>query len=257
VVELSTSILIVNYKTGQLLDKCVSSIKENTEGSYEILVHDNSPPLPNLGFTRANNLLLQKAKGKYIVLLNPDTEVTSGWLNALIERAESDARIGIVQPKLLLPNGLIDTTGHGWLKWGVPYDRGSGEVDRGQYDNQTELSSCCFACALIKRQVFRSIGALDERLFIFFEDVEFCLRAKRAGWRVLYCPTSTVYHVKHGSGASTFRFYMPYVALKNLGVREYLRIVGFVLLGIPTGLKNADWPYTKKKIQQLRDSFFI
>jgi GT2 family glycosyltransferase len=226
-------------------------------GPYEVLVHDNSPPFANLGFAKANNLLLAKAKGKYLVLLNPDTEVTPNWLDHLIKKARSDAGIGIIQPKLLRPNGLIDSTGHAWKRWGVPYDRGAGEVDEGQYDNETELSSCCFACALVKREVFDRVGLLDEKLFLFFEDVDFCLRAKRAGWRVVYSPNSVVYHVKHGSGVPTGRFYMPYIALKIFGPKRYLKMVGFIILGIPVGLKNSDWAYTRKKLSELRDALFF
>ncbi|TMI55424.1 glycosyltransferase [Candidatus Bathyarchaeota archaeon] len=108
---LKASIVIVNYRVPDLLEKCLESIRQHTR-DYEILVHDNSPPNPNLGFAKANNILIRKAQGEYIVLLNPDTWVTKGWLDKLIDTAESDPRIGIVQSKTLRPNGLLDSTGH-------------------------------------------------------------------------------------------------------------------------------------------------
>jgi len=129
----------VNYRVPDLLEKCLESIRQHT-GDYEILVHDNSPPNPNLGFAKANNILIRKAQGEYIVLLNPDTWVTRGWLDKLIETAESDPRIGIVQSKTLRPNGLLDSTGHRYtFVYGVymPGDRGALEPDRGQFDLQT------------------------------------------------------------------------------------------------------------------------
>ncbi len=254
---IETSILIVEYKTPELLARCIASLKELTTGSYEVLVHDNSPPRPNLGFAKANNYLISRSKGKYIVLLNPDTVVTPRWLDFLIATAQSDPRIGVVQPKLLLPNGMIDSTGHGWTKWGTPFDRGAGEFDKGQFDGATELSSCCFGCALIKREVFEKVGLLDEKLFLFLEDVEFCLRAKKAGWRVVYCPKSIVYHSRHGSGAAEGRFNIPYIILKTRGPRMYFKILIFLILGIATGVKNSDIGYVKKKIKQTWDSILI
>ncbi len=252
-----TSILIVEYKTPDLLSRCITSVKEHTAGSYEVLVWDNSPPRPNLGFAKANNYLISRSMGRYIVLLNPDTVVTPNWLDFLIETAQSDSRIGVVQPKLLLPNRMIDSTGHGWTKWGMPFDRGAGEVDRGQFDSATELSSCCFGCALIKRDVIQKVGLLDEKLFLFLEDVEFCLRAKKAGWRVVYCPRSIVYHVRHGSGAAEGRFNIPYIALKTRGVRMYFKILIFLILGVGAGAKNSDIEYVKKKIRQTWDAILI
>ncbi len=254
---IQASILIVNYRTPELLANCVASVKRHTTGSYELLIHDNSPPAPNLGFARANNILITRSKGEYIVLLNPDTTVTPRWLELLIETAQSEARIGVVQPKMLRPDGLIDSAGHGWTKQGLPYDRGSGEKDNGQYDTMTELRSCCFGCALVKRKVFQDVGLLDEKLFLFFEDVEFCLRARKHGWRIVYCPEGVVYHVRRGSGAVYGKFYVPYITLKLLGPWQYMKMIGSLLVGIPAGLKNSDLEYIKRKITQIRDALLV
>ncbi|MBO0888224.1 glycosyltransferase family 2 protein [Candidatus Bathyarchaeota archaeon] len=233
----------------------MDSIRKNTI-NYEILVHDNSPPNPNLGFARANNLLIRKAKGDYIVLLNPDTWVTEGWLERLIETAESDSRIGIVQPKTLRPNGLLDSTGHRYTRiWGVymPGDRGAEEVDRGQYDGLTELKTCTFAAALVKRRVFESIGLLDERMFLYCEDMEFCLRARKAGWRVVYSPKSLVYHVRHGSASrvvkiSPWQAYFAYIQLKYFGIMPFLAFILTTILRMPAGISGKDAAYLMKKL---------
>src|SRR5207247_10364084 len=163
------SIVIWNYKVSALVEKCLDSIREYTS-DYEVLVHDNSPPNANLGFARANNLLIRKARGEYIVLLNPDTWVTEGWLERLIETAELDPKIGIVQSKTLRPNGLLDSTGHRYtFVYGVymPGDRGALEPDRGQYDLQIELKTCTFALVLIKGRVVESSGVLDDKLLLY------------------------------------------------------------------------------------------
>ena len=252
---MKTSIIIVNYKVPELLRKCLSSIRENTS-DYEVLVHDNSPPNPNLGFARANNLLIRRAQGEYIVLLNPDTWVTYGWLDKLIALAESDPEIGIVQPKTLRPNGRLDSTGHSYTRiWGVdmPGDRGAEELDRGQYDNMTELKSCTFAAALIKRSVFDSVGLLDGKMFLYCEDMEFCLRARRQGWRVVYCPQSVVYHVRHGSAStvvkiSPWQLYFAYIQLKYFGIMPFLAFAFATIARMPEGIRGKDAHYLMKKL---------
>jgi GT2 family glycosyltransferase len=247
----------VNYRTPELLEKCLESIKRNTSGSFEVMVHDNSPPLPNLGFAKANNILISRSRGQNIVLLNPDTQVTSRWLDHLIETARSTRKIGIVQSKMLRENGIIDSTGHGWNQRGEPYDRGAGEIDKGQYDDETELTSCCFGSVLIKREVFQTVGLLDRRLFVFYEDVEFSLRARKAGWRVVFCPKSVVYHNRHGTGVSDYKYYLPYIILKIYGPRQYLKKTFLIFMGILAGVKNSDMAYVRKKLRQIRDALFF
>jgi GT2 family glycosyltransferase len=251
---LKTSIIIVDYKVPQLLEKCLQSIKENTE-DYEVLVHDNSPPNPNIGFARANNLLIRRAQGEFIVLLNPDTWVTRGWLESLISTAESAPDIGIVQSKTLRPNGLLDSTGHRYsFVYGVymPGDRGALEPDRGQYDHQTELKTATFASVLIKRKVFETSGLLDEKMFLYCEDMEFCLRAARHGWRIVYCPSSVVYHVRHGSAStvvkiSPWQIYFATIQLKYFGVMPFLAFLFTTAIRLPTSVKGKDAAYLMKK----------
>jgi GT2 family glycosyltransferase len=247
--------VIVDYKVPDLLEKCLKSIAENTS-DYEVLTHDNSPPNPNLGFAKANNLLIRKAQGENIVLLNPDTWVTQGWLDELIRTAQSDPKIGIVQSKTLRPNGLLDSTGHRYsFDHGVymPGDRGALEPDLGQYDHDTELKTCTFASVLIKRRVFETSGLLDERMFLYCEDMEFCLRAARNGWRIVYCPKSVVYHVRHGSAGtvvkiSPWQIYFAYIQLKYFGIMPFLAFIFVTLARLPRGVSGKDAAYLMKKL---------
>jgi GT2 family glycosyltransferase len=154
----------------------------------------------NLGFAKANNLALRRALGSWRVLLNPDTIVTRDWLNILVNHASRSAQVGIVTPKLLRLDGrTIDSTGHIFdFRSGYSSDRGSGEPDVGQYDKEEEVPSCCFACAAIRREVFDQIGFLDEKMILYFEDLDYCIRSRVAGWKVLYSPDSIVFHVRGG-----------------------------------------------------------
>jgi GT2 family glycosyltransferase len=190
--------------------------------------------------------------------LNSDTVVTRNWLDALVVQAEKDPSIGLVAPKLLRSRNppILDSAGHSCqYETAVCKDRGQGELDNGQYDHITELPSCCFACALIKKQVLFHIGVLDEKMFLYFEDVDFSLRARIAGWRIVYCPDSVVYHIRGGSTRITgqrklwsrSRAYLLRIILKNYqtwpmllyGSRRFVTEV----IGMAAGAKNRDRDY--------------
>ncbi len=207
-----------------MLVDCLSSVFSHTN-DFELILVDNASsdgsfetairlfprisPIrngSNLGFAKANNLGIRASHGEWIVLLNPDTRVTSGWLDSLAACVRSGKNVGIVTPKLLRKDEkTIDSTGHSFdFRTALTSDRGAGEFDRGQYEDVQDILSCSFACALISRQVFDEIGFLDERMIIYYEDVDLCLRGRIAGWRVLYCPRSVVYHSRGGLTPTSF-----------------------------------------------------
>lgn len=272
------SIIVVNHNGGRLLADCIQAVRKCTQ-QYELVLIDNHSTdgsldlvekkadlrimrvSRNVGFATANNIGIRSTTAPYVVLLNPDTVVTSRWLDKLTEIAERSNTIGVVAPKLLRWSNpsTLDSTGHIFqYETGAVTDRGFGEVDRGQYDNSTELSSCSFACALIKRGVFESIGLLDEAMFLYFEDVDFGLRARNAGWRIVYCPHSVVYHLHWGSTPANQRKHaeeqsLPYglrVMLKNYENLCMIRYGGqrilLDLLRIVAGCKNFDLHYAKR-----------
>jgi GT2 family glycosyltransferase len=212
------SIIVVNYNGGSKLLDCIDSIFRFTP-NLELIVVDNgsidnsisiiAEAFPeviiirnskNIGFARANNMAIKKARGRWIVLLNPDTKVTKNWLDNLLKCAESSSGIGIVTPKLLRMDGkTIDSAGHVFdFRTGFSYDRGSGETDKAQYDSAEEVASCPFACAAVRTEVISGIGLLDQKMFLYFEDLDYCIRARVAGWRVFYCPSSVVLHMRSG-----------------------------------------------------------
>jgi len=212
------SIIVVNYNGGSKLVDCVDSVFRFTSdfelivvdnGSLDSSVSDIEQRFPdsiiiknskNVGFSKANNAAIKRALGRWIVLLNPDTKVTRNWLDNLMKCADRASEIGIVMPKLLRMDGkTIDSTGHVFdFRTGFTYDRGSGETDVGQYDLVEEVASCPFACVAIKTEVILGIGLLDQRMVMYYEDVDYCIRARVAGWRALYCPNSVVLHFRSG-----------------------------------------------------------
>jgi GT2 family glycosyltransferase len=216
--NVETSIVIVNYNGGSKLERCVESLFRLTR-NFQLIVVDNgsndgsasliAQQFPkvnvvrnreNLGFAKASNIGIRMAIARWVVLLNPDTRVTSDWLDNLLKSADAADMVGIVTPKLLRIDGrTIDSTGLLFdFKTGRSRDRGSGDLDVGQYDVEAQMHSCCFACVAIKREVLEGTGLLDEKMVLYFEDLDYCLRARVGGWNVLYTPKSVVFHERGG-----------------------------------------------------------
>ena len=136
----------------------------------------------NTGFSKANNQGIRHALdngAKHILLLNNDVEIpTAGWLEQLSTVLESDTKIGIVGCKLLYPNGTIQHAG-GIIDLRVPYHRGEGEKDTGQYDRVEFVDYVTGAALMIKSEVVQKIGLLDEGFSpLYFEDTDWCVRAQ-------------------------------------------------------------------------------
>jgi GT2 family glycosyltransferase len=277
-----SSIVIVNRNGGSILAQCIESVRRNTR-DYEILLIDNASTddsvgtvgpgsdlravklSSNLGFAGANIVGIRKATGRYIVLLNPDTIVTPSWLEKLVDEAEKSPVIGLVQPKLLRPGSppILDSTGHLFhYQTGLAADRGQGRPDKGQYDENTELPSCCFACTLIKREVFEDIGLPDPHLFTLLDDVDFGLRASLAGWRVVFRPDSIVYHLRGGSTKEPVRdrvnylgrgAYQLHIVLKIYELKNALLVGGRIFIMFPlrvaAGIRKRDLAYAKGYVQ--------
>ena len=173
----------------------------------------------NLGFTGGNNLAMGHAvkefQTDYFFLLNPDAEVEKDGVQKLYEAIKDDPKAGIAVSKIYFTPGLeyhrksysraekgkVIWYAGGSIDWPnlVADHRGVDEVDRKQFDHQT---TCDFAtgCALfVKRVVTEHIGILDKKFFLYSEDVDFSLRAKKAGYKIVFVPESIVWHMNGGS----------------------------------------------------------
>jgi GT2 family glycosyltransferase len=168
----------------------------------------------NLGFTGGNNLGIKHAANHYdsdyFLLLNSDTVVTKDFLKEMYLMAKNDPKIGLMSPKIYFYKGyeyhaasyspeqlgkVIWYAGGkvDWLNL-ISFHLGVDEVDRGHFDepHQTDFATGC--CMLISREVVERIGTLDNRFFLYSEDVDYSLRVKRAGLKVYYCPNASIYH---------------------------------------------------------------
>lgn len=218
------SIIVVNYNTKELTGKCIDSVlNSGTKVGYEIIVVDNgsveklkikSEKLKiienkeNLGFSRANNQGIEKARGDYILLLNSDVKVTKGSVDALYSFAKSNPKIGAVVPRLLNPDESIQGSvfrlptvvraiKQYWLGEKNLLDK---YAPKGELPITVEAA--VMACFMITPQAIKKIGLLDERYFIYFEDLDYCRRVRRASLKVYYLPKVKVYHQHGASGGN-------------------------------------------------------
>jgi GT2 family glycosyltransferase len=247
------SIIIVNYNGKRYLDDCLASLAAqsvpcerweailvdngSTDGSAEY-VRRHFPwvrlvaRVKNGGFAQGNNEGIRHAQGELIALLNNDTVVDPHWLAELIRGIESDSRIGAVTSKILLKNevGRINSAGLNLYQDGRGGDRGFRQPDQGQFDEPAEVFGACGASVLLRRAMLDDIGGLDERFFMYYEDLDLAWRARLRGWAIRYTPRSIVYHVHCGTAGEWSPFFLfhvernrVFVNLKNAPARLALR----------------------------------
>jgi len=162
----------------------------------------------NEGFAGGYNWALKRVQADYYVLLNSDVEVTPGWMEPVIALMETDPGIAACQPKLLSfrEPQLFEYAGAagGWIdSLGYPFSRGRifdvCEKDAGQYDNVTPIFWASGAALFVRADVYHELGGLDAGFFAHQEEIDLCWRMQRAGYRIMACPQSVVYHVGAGT----------------------------------------------------------
>lgn len=208
------SVVVLVWDGAQFLDACLSALLQQ-DSHAEIIVVDNASTdnsvsivqrfIPrvclirngyNLGYAAGNNIGIRAAHGDIVVLLNQDTVVQPGWLRAIADTF-NDPSIGVVGCKALYPDGrgLQHAGGIVQPEDALTRHIGKGEQDHGQYDTLTDSDFVTGAACGIRRKVLERLGGLDERFYpAFYEEVDYCYRARRAGFRVVYQPRAILYH---------------------------------------------------------------
>lgn len=211
-------IVVLNWNGKRFLEKCLATLKKTTYKNYKIIIADNGSTDgsieyvkkqkgvdllalgKNYGFAGGNNhgaeYALKKYKCKYVLWLNNDTEIIQpGWLNILVETAERSQSTGIVGCKLLFPDGRIQHAGAYFHPIKVAGHRGVLEQDYGQYDEEKEMDYVTAACIMVKKDLIDKIGLMDEGYFpIYFEEADYCIKAKKAGFKILYTGHAKLIH---------------------------------------------------------------
>jgi N-acetylglucosaminyl-diphospho-decaprenol L-rhamnosyltransferase len=229
-------VAIVSHGAEGLLRRCLRSLAEHPPGDGEMRVTvvdsgspDGTPDMVqrefpevelirqgNIGFSAANNLVLRRSEAGAVLLLNPDTEVYAGTLDAALARLRSAPDVGMVGVKLVTESGALDhackrsfPTPLGALAHFTGIGRGESAVGSlSQYrathlddDEPGEVDAVNGAFMLCRGDALREVGLLDEGYWLYMEDLDWCHRFWDAGWRVLYEPAGVALHVKGGSSS--------------------------------------------------------
>jgi N-acetylglucosaminyl-diphospho-decaprenol L-rhamnosyltransferase len=255
------SIIVVSYNTAALLQKCLTSVYANQhpDYSFEVLVLDNAssdnsaelvktefPQVDlvvnskNLGFAAAVNQAFTKARGTYLLLLNPDTEVIEDAIWKMVEFLEEEPQAAVVGPALLYPNRTFQESAFGFpslwqifldfypINWRLTQSRLNGRYPRelfeGRFPQAFEIDFPLGACMLIRQAVLEKMGSLDENFFMYMEEIDLCYRIKQAEmprgygllglrfrpgrrlpnhWKIYCLPSAKMIH---HAGASTNQF---------------------------------------------------
>jgi len=166
----------------------------------------------NRGFCAANNKGFAASRSRFVALLNNDAEAEPNWLEAFLTAFEGRSDVGMAACKIVVYDDprRIDKVGHLIYLDGQNRGRGSGEIDRGQYDQVEDVLWPDGCAAMFRREVLDEVGGFDEDFFVFGDDAELGLRARIAGWRCLYIPSAVVRHHRGRAVAvaSTRRLYL-------------------------------------------------
>lgn len=223
------SVVIVSWNVRELLRRCLASVLAEAaeQLSVEVFVVDNAsgdgtaamvereyPAVQlivnsnNAGFVRANNQALVRCRGRHVLLLNPDTEVQQGALARLVQALDSDPSVGAAGPLLLNPDGSVQPSRRRFptlataLLESTALQRWFGNTaavrrfyvaDRSDQEEQ-DVDWLVGACLMVRSEALDQVGLLDERFFMYSEEVDWCLRLRQAGRRVRYVPSARVVH---------------------------------------------------------------
>lgn len=242
--KLVISIIIPNFNGLKLLKICLQSLKKQTFKNSEIIIVDNGSTDSsvafikenysscqiiqldkNYGFAKAVNEGIKKSKGKYVVLLNNDTEVDKNFLKHLVETADQQD-VGFLTAKRFnyYKRNLIDSAGDDMDSAGHLILRGFGQKNSAEFDKSGYIFLASGGSCLIKKEVFEKIGYFDEDYFMYMEDADFFFRAQLAGFQGWYEPRAVVYHMRMASS-------------KNLDFVEYLNFRNMMA----NIIKNFPW----------------
>ncbi len=221
------AIVVVNYNTGDHLGRCISSAYgSTTELALDVVVVDNAsrdgsaeravemhPALRllqnpvNRGFAAGANQGIRETDAPFVLLLNPDTQITGGTLEAFLKIAKERPSVGVVGPLVRNPDGSVQPSArkvpgmweglvHAFLGRIAPDNRFSRSYTMAEWDrtSEREVEWIAGSAMLLRREAVEAVGGFDEEYFMYVEDVDLCTRLREAEWTVLFSPELEVTH---------------------------------------------------------------
>jgi len=224
------TVCVLNWNSGPLLERCLRAINaQRYPGELRVRVVDNASTddsleralrhrpdtvlhrhARNLGFAKGLNPSLRDCDTPFIVLLNPDVFLGPDWIERMVERMASDADIAIAGCKLYYEDGTTLQHGGGRIHWplATPGHHGVGEPDTGQCDAPRDVDYVCAAAVMLSTTAVKDVGLFDENYFMYYEDVDWCFRARAAGYRVVYEPAADAIHLESATAVKDSPAYL-------------------------------------------------
>jgi len=255
------SIIIINYNTPEITLNCIKSLFKNTKKvNFEIILIDNGSKKflntsnlnhknikfimnsKNFGFAKANNQGINVARGEYILLLNSDTLINNNVIFEMTKWMDAHPRVGVASCMLVNPDGTIQGTGgyfpnlirvFSWMTIedipGVdkiikpfhPLHSKSVFKNEKFYEKKREIDWLTGAFLFIRKKVIDQVGLIDEDYFMYTEDVDFCYRAKKAGWKIIYLSKWSIVHLGGQSSTSEFPIVSEFKGIKLFYKKHY------------------------------------
>lgn len=221
------SIIIVNYRSEQYLKSCVASLYNKLKNipDKEVIIVNNDekeelteiaakfPSIniinhqKNIGFGAANNRGAGKARGKYLLFLNPDAEITDKNFIDILDKFKENQEVGVIGPRLVMESGETQwwCAGKEFNLWRLIKNNLGIIESRKIWENESEIFAdwVSGAALSVRKEIFEKIGGFDEKFFMYFEDEDLCKRIRKCGHKVLYYPKIKVLH-KGGKSRQSF-----------------------------------------------------
>lgn len=245
------SVVIANHNGMRHLPVVLNALRAQSFRDFEVIVVDDAsrddsaiiverdyPEVrlivnrANVGFAVTCNTGADAADGRYVVMLNSDTEPDPRWLEALALSCVQNPRAAAISSKMLLfdRRSVLHTTGDQMGRDGLARNRGAWQQDTGQYDAARAVFSACGGAAAYRREIWQALGGFDEHFRMYLEDVDFGFRAQLAGFGSVYAPDARVYHHLSASSGDVMASY--YVGRNALWV---------IAKNMPAGLLRSNW----------------
>lgn len=232
-------VIILNWNACDETRQCVAHLLETGVSQQSVIMVDNGstdgseqrlrakfPHIEliqtgsNLGYAKGNNIGIRRALemgGEFILILNNDCRVDARSIGEMIDVLQRDSAVGMVSPKVFAEAGIISHAGSNfnWSDRYVTSGRGAGQQDTGQFDHLTEIDTATGDCLLVSRRLLEKVGLLDEGYFLYYEDTDWCLRARRSRFKIVYQPSAIAMHPGSLSTGGINRPVGAYYVLRN------------------------------------------
>jgi len=282
------AVIVVSTNEAHWLRRCLPTVYEHAgEIGLDVVVVDNESTdetrelvesefsrarvvqCVNRGFPQANNCALRTLDARWVLFLNPDTEILHGTLAGLVEKMRARPTVGVVGARQVTPDGQLyptirrSPTAIRWFFEAIGSERfpfkaswlGERELDMSVYEHDVECDWVSGSFMLVRREALQSAGFMDERFFLFCDEPDLCLRIKQAGWEVRHLPDVTILH--HAGKAG----WNPKLEAQNAYARRlYLqkhfspphRLAATAALATGYGLRSIAWPSERERRESAR-----